>query len=101
MNDYEDIYTKVPPEKKKMAKSMIDELIFIKDTLDGLKNDVKENGPIEHFVNGKQDFMRESPALKSYNFMVQRYSQLNKQLSDMIPNTPEPSKNNLQEFINE
>jgi len=52
------------------------------------------------FCKGKQNFVRESTALKSYNTTVQRYSQLYKQLTDLMPKTQEAEKSNaVYDFI--
>lgn len=88
-NEFTDILKKIPEDKKKIAANIIDELLFMKETLADLKSQVKENGTVEHFKQGKQNFLRESPALKSYNTTVQRYSQLYKQLIDILPKTPD------------
>ena len=54
----------------------------------------RENGTIEQFKQGKQDFLRESPALRSYNTTVQRYSLLYRQLCDLAGKTVEAEKSN-------
>ena len=38
-----------------------------------LKKDIQEKGAVEHFINGKQDFLRESPALASYNKLMKTH----------------------------
>lgn len=71
-------------------------------TLTELKREIKENGTVEHFENGKQSFLRENPALKSYNVTVQRYSQLYKQLTDLLPKIPDtPLGNAVYDFLKE
>lgn len=48
-----------------------------------------------------EEFLRESPALKSYNTTIQRYSLLYKQLTDLLP-PPEvdsKKKNEVLDFI--
>ena len=76
----------------------------MKETLADLKAQVKENGTVEHFEQGKQNFLRENPALKSYNTTVQRYSQLYKQLTDILPKTTDSGVmpgDALLDFMNE
>lgn len=46
----------VPDNKKAIASNIADELAFMTATLAELKENVKENGTIEHFQQGKQDF---------------------------------------------
>ena len=72
----------------------------MKETLDELKRQVRESGTVEEFHQGKQDFLRESPALKSYNTTIQRYSLLYRQLCDLAGKTVEAEKSNpVYDFI--
>lgn len=90
----------VPEDKKPIAEKLIREILFISETLEDLKEQIAEYGTVELFKQGKQEFMRESPALKAYNTTVQRYSLLYKQLTDLLPKTaPESKDNALYEFI--
>ena len=94
------ILKQVPEDKKPIAESLIKELTFMTLTLDELKEQIKETGTVELFKQGKQEFMRESPALKAYNTTVQRYSLLYKQLTDLLPKVEQDIQENaLYEFI--
>lgn len=95
------ILEKIPEDKKAIAGRLADELIFIQETLTDLKSQIKEHGTVEHFEQGKQNFLRESPALKSYNNTVKQYSNLYKQLTDLLPKESPPtnSDNELYDFI--
>ena len=50
-----------------------------------MKKTIKETGSVEHFINGKQDFLRESPALASYNKLMKTYDTFYKNLINLIP----------------
>lgn len=92
----------IPAEKQPVAKKLITELNFMSSTLTQLRKLVKSEGPIELFKNGSQEMLRESPALKSYNTTVQRYSLLYKQLVDLLPKEERKQEegNALYDFIN-
>ena len=93
---------KIPPEKKKVAEKLVEELRFMEETLAELKDQIREHGTIELFEPGKQSFLRENPALKAYNTTVQRYSGLYKQLCDLAGKTQEAEKSNpVYDFIKE
>lgn len=95
-----EIVESVPEEKRTIASNLVEELVFMTDTLEKLKEKIGEFGVVELFVQGKQSFLRENPAVKSYNSMIQRYSTLYKQLTDLLPKTtPVPPENELLEFI--
>lgn len=97
-----EILERIPEDKKAIAGRLADELIFMQATLADLRKQVKEYGTIELFKNGKQEMLRESPALKSYNTTIQRYSQLYKQLTDLLPEVKEAEKANaVYDFIKE
>lgn len=90
----------VPDERRIVAESLVDELTFMAETLDKLKDTVREKGVVEEFKNGKQEFLRESPALKAYNTTIQRYGGLYKQLVDMLPKQAQDNADSaLYEFV--
>ena len=100
--DFNDILEKIPSDKKKIGENLIEELLFMKETLEELKVKIRETGTIEQFEQGRQSFLRESPALKSYNTTIQRYSMLYRQLSDLAGKTQEAEKSNpVYDFIKE
>ena len=76
---------KIPTEKKNEADLIVEELRFILETIDDLKKKIKETGSVEHFINGKQDFLRESPALASYNKLMKTYDTFYKNLINLVP----------------
>jgi len=91
---FDDILQKVPEDKRAIAEKLIEELSFIEKTLGRLKTQIEETGEVEHFQQGKQDFYRESPALKSYNTTVQRFSVMYRQLTDLMGKSSEAEKSN-------
>jgi len=100
--DFSKILEKIPEDKKSIGESLVEELIFMKETLEELKKQIREKGTVELFEQGKQNFLRESPALKSYNTTVQRYSMLYRQLCDLAGKTQEAEKSNpVYDFIKE
>lgn len=100
--ELEQILEKIPEDKKYIGQKLIDELIFMDSTLTTLKRKIKEKGTEEEFIQGKQQFTRESTALTSYNKTVQRYSTLYKQLNDLMPKSSEnQSGNAVYDFLKE
>lgn len=100
--DLSQVLKKIPNEKRAIAERMIEELLFMEDTLTELKKVVRESGAVELFEQGSQSFLRESPALKSYNSTLQKYLLLQKNLFDLVGVLPEEEKENpIYEFIRE
>lgn len=92
----------VPADKTAIANSLIAELAFMSGTLAELKEVVNTTGAIELFKQGSQEFLRENPALKSYNTTINRYSQLYKQLTDLLPKTDaKGQESELLDFLKE
>lgn len=75
----------VPEVKRGVADSLVKELSFMAGTLEELRANIEEHGAVEWFKNGSQEMWRESPALKSYSTLIQRYGNLYKQLCDLLP----------------
>ena len=94
------IMKKVPKERLPVAEALFNELEFMQRTLIILKVQITEDGPTAMFKQGRQEFLREHPALKAYNTTIQRYSLLYKQLTALLPATEEKQKiDPLLEFI--
>lgn len=100
--EYRAILEKIPEDKKLIGRKLVEELSFMEKTLASLKRQVEEYGEVEHFQQGKQDFLRESPALKSYNTTVQRYSVMYRQLTDLLGKSQEAERSNaVYDFLKE
>src|SRR5699024_12458655 len=66
-------------------QGLIDEASFMKATLQELKEMIDEQGPIDEMPQREYSILREHPALKSYNTMVQRYTIIINQLTSLHP----------------
>lgn len=72
----------------------------MKVSLENLRNDLISNGFTEVYRNGNQKFDRERPNAKIYTTLVQRYSNVMKQLIDLMPiEAIENEKDGFFEFI--
>lgn len=91
----------VPADRKHIGEEIIERITFMAGVLDDLQVQIQEHGTTDHFKQGVQEFDRESPALKSYNTTIQRYSLLYKQLVDLLPppEVDEKKKHDVLEFI--
>lgn len=99
---YDQILKKIPEDKRYIGEKLITELTFMERTLHRLREQIIESGEVEHFQQGKQDFLRESPALKAYNTTVQRYSVMYRQLTDLMGKSVEAEKSNaVYDFLKE
>lgn len=99
---FDEILKKIPEDKRYIGEKLVTELSFIETTLDRLRSQISKGGEVEHFKQGSQDFLRESPALKAYNTTVQRYSVMYRQLTDLMGKSAEAEKSNaVYDFLKE
>ncbi|WP_241521878.1 hypothetical protein [Staphylococcus delphini] len=70
----------------------------MKETLDELKRTVREHGATYVFTQGEQSYLKENPAMKSYNTTVTKYNATYKQLLSLLPQRVEES-NAFMDFV--
>lgn len=75
----------VPEDRRLLAKNVSEELSFMSEMLAALKQEAREIGALENFVQGRQSLLRENPALKSYNTTIKNYAVLLSKLTDLLP----------------
>ena len=94
------LFKDLPQNKKKAAEGLIQEAAFMKVTLEETRYIIDKEGILENFEQGKQKFVREHPATKVYNTMIQRYSTVCKQIFDMLPEeTSKEAEDELMAFV--
>lgn len=72
-------------DRSKLALTLLEKAEFLEDTLEKLKEKVKEDGVVTEMCQGDYCIERENPALKSYNTTIKNYTSIIKQLNDMLP----------------
>ena len=90
VNRIKKLYKEFNKDKAKILEGLINEAAFMKLTLEEIRIDISKNGLTELFEQGEQKFNRERPEVKQYTTFIQRYSQVMKQLIDLLP--PEEKK---------
>lgn len=79
------LFKDIEKNRRLSTNGLINEAAFMKITLQELKDEIDKAGPIDEMPQGEYSILREHPALKSYNTMVQRYAAILKQLTDLLP----------------
>lgn len=93
------LLTDLTQDKKKAAEGLIDECAFMRATLKQLRNYIDKHGILDEMAQGSYSITRESPAVRTYNTMVQKYSAVCKQLFDMLPvKKPEAADDGFDDF---
>lgn len=77
--------------QKAIISPLIQNSAFMRVTLDELQERITEEGVVEHYQNGANQFgTKQSAALQSYNVLVKNYAAVTKQLFSLLP--PEKKK---------
>lgn len=78
----------MPEDKKKLAYRLIDEVVYMGETITELKKMVKYDGVVIDVVNGNGFITQaEHPAQKSYNTTIKNYLSSIKQLNELMPDS--------------
>jgi hypothetical protein len=78
------IFKDIEENKKIVAEGLIQEVAFMRVTLNDLKQIINLDGCVNEMSQGSYTITRESPAVKTYNTLIQRYTTSWKQLSDLL-----------------
>lgn len=96
------IYKELDEKRKKATEGLIQEAAYMRATLGELKALIDRDGPIDDMPQGDYSILREHPAVKTYNTMIQRYSSVTKQLNDLLPKEPpKDDDDGFEKFVNE
>ncbi|WP_346891947.1 hypothetical protein [Clostridium sp. UBA3887] len=100
INRIKKLYRDFNKDKARVLEGLIKEAAFMKVELEELRNDLLITGLTELFVQGEQCFNRERPESKLYTSFIQRYSQVMKQLIEMLPaEEKKEEETNLEKFV--
>lgn len=91
----------IDKNKRASAEGLIQEAAFMRATLQELKEQINKNGVIDEMPQGEYSILRESPAVKTYNTMIQRYTTVCKELFNLLPkDIPIMEDDGFEEFVN-
>jgi hypothetical protein len=79
------LFKDIDSNRRLTAKGLIEEAAYMRITLQELKVEIDKDGPIDEMPQGDYSILREHPALKSYNTMVQRYTNIIDKLTNLHP----------------
>ena len=87
---FKEMLSDLPKEKRSVAESLIDNVIFMNETLSKLSEIINAEGTIISRVNGNRvETLGENPALKSYNNTIRNYSTTCRTLLQYLPDSVE------------
>ena len=95
---FERMLSELPEEKRSIAESLIDNVMFMQHTLSELSEIVKAEGTIITRTNGNRvETISENPALKSYNNTIRNFSTTCRTLLQYLPEGEESDE--LMDFL--
>ena len=98
LNSLKNTFELMDNDKGKIGLTLLDELIFMKLTLDELKKKVQEDGVVTEMCQGKYNIERANPALNQYNSLIKNYQSGIKQLTDLLSTTTKSSEDEFDDF---
>lgn len=81
----ENIISVLDQDKQDIAIGLIEEVAFMRITLEDLKDTINENGTVDIMPQGDYSIKRQSPEVQTYNTMIQRYNTAYKELFNLLP----------------
>ena len=93
-------YKDLPEEKRTYAEKLVDELIFMGQTLAKLRTSIRKEGAVIKTTNGNGfEVVQENPAQKTSTTMVKNYNATVKILTDMLPESIEDAGDEFTRFL--
>lgn len=94
------ICASIDAEKLKAVESLIENIAFMAVTLKELQQDITENGAVEEYQNGENQWGKKvSSAAQVYNSMIKNYTSCIKQLIDLLPKEDRNIDDGFEEFL--
>lgn len=95
------IFNHLDKDRLTINQKLINNAAFMGVTLQNLQTRINKDGAVIDFVNGNGfETINEHPAQKSYNTMINRYTVVIKQLTDLLnKDTVKDDKDELLEFL--
>jgi|SRR5699024_1731056 len=84
-NRLDNIFSVLDEDRRNTAEGLIEEVAFMRVTLEDLKKSINRDGTKEEMPQGNYSIKRTNPDLQSYNTMIQRYTASYKELFSILP----------------
>ena len=85
-------------DKKELCMGLYNELVFMKKTLNDLKQNIEADGVVVVMCQGAYNINRANPSLATYNTMIKNYSSVIKQLIEILEKNESPENDDFDEF---
>lgn len=97
-----DIFNRLSDEKKKLVYPLLDNAIFIEEQLKQLQDIIKQDGVIDEYQNGNNQYgKKQSATMQTYNALIKNYNTIIKKLSEMLDDLPQHTESPLEKILKE
>lgn len=94
------IYKDIDGDKKKVAENLIQNAAFMSVSLKEIQEAINIKGYTEEYQNGEhQKGKKKAPEVEIYNTMIKNYTNVIKQLLDLLPKGTEIEDDGFEDFI--
>ena len=95
-----EIFKNLSEDKKKLAKSIIENVAFMTVTLEDLQAAINKKGVVEEYRNGANQFgVKESSEVKIYNTMIKNHTSSVNKLIEMLKNESIAIDDGFEDFM--
>lgn len=85
-NKIKEAFSQIPEKKREIFKGLFDNALFMEGELRKLRKTIKAEGVVEEYQNGANQWgKKKSSEVEVYNAMIKNYSQVMKQINDLLP----------------
>ena len=92
------LFAPLPENERKFLQPLFENAAFMKITLDGLQDEIREKGTVEGYQNGEhQSGFKISAAVQAYNQTIKNYNAVMDKLIDRLP-AEEKKSDSLSQF---
>lgn len=100
MKKYNEIFAKIDPELKKANDSLIENVVFMKVSLEELQKIINEKGYTEEYKNGANQYgIKKCNEVELYNTMIKNYMTAMKQLNELIIKNEFEEEDGFEDFL--
>lgn len=97
LDELRQYFTELKENEKRVAEGLIQNSAFMRVTLEDLQNQINENGAVDEYQNGENQYGKKiSATIQSYNAVMKNYLAVQKKLLEMLP--PETATSKLKDF---
>lgn len=98
LNSLKKTFETMANDKGKLGLTLLEEIMFMRVTLNSLKGNIITNGVVTEMCQGEYSIERANPALSQYNSLIKNYQSGIKQLTDLLSANTKTNEDEFDDF---